>query len=259
MTIIDRIWGENHLIKLERQIWVYVMNYQMQCNSTLVTSDQLASSVRALPVIRLDRIHDREMVTKHDLMARLQEFAELSGHNRIHLGMTSADIVENSYLIRQRRSVMTLGLADQPKLRDWLKRQQFRGIRGPVGSDVDQLDLLQSERLVIGLNHYVANHFGFQRIIGSVAQCMPRSLDLELAYLLLDSMDRCTSQQRCLATGLLTMIAGQEFWLEGDIATSVVRRYAWPMLFKLVESYRMGDSDFNPYTPTPPAKENVSA
>lgn len=235
MTVIDRIWSEDHLIKLEREIWLQVMAYQHRCDPTLVTAAQILASQKAARIIRAENIHDLEMVTKHDIMARLQEFAALSGHNRIHLGMTSADIVENTYLIRQRRSVLALGLDQYPEVKGWLGRQQFRGIRGPVGSDEDQLNLLGSEELVTGLNLTLCRHFQFPSVINAVAQCMPRSLDLELASLLVGTLETHRVVDRCVANGLLSMIAQQEFWFEGDVSTSVVRRYAWPMIFKVLE------------------------
>ena len=34
-------------------------------------------------------------MTKHDVKARLEEFAELVGHQHAHKGMTSRDLTEN--------------------------------------------------------------------------------------------------------------------------------------------------------------------
>lgn len=236
MSVIDRIWAEDHLVELEREIWLQIMVYQWSIDRRLVSSQQILASRRAKSIVRLHNIHDREMVTKHDLKARLDEFCELSGHERIHLGCTSADIVENTYLIRQRRSVLALGLQHHnPQINHWLKRQMFRGVRGPVGSDQDQLDLLGSAEAVAGLNLALAKHFGFSHVIGNVSQCMPRSLDMELGALLLATIPIERTADRMVANGLLTTLAAQEFWNEGDVATSVVRRYAWPMMFKTIE------------------------
>lgn len=235
MTVIDRIWSDDHLIELERELWLEVMGFQHRVDPSLVSAQNILSSMKAAPIIRLANIRDREMVTKHDLKARLDEFCALSGHERIHLGMTSADVVENSYLIRQRRSVLALGLQRFPEVDAWLKRQQFRGIRGPVGSDEDQLNLLGTPERVMDLNLHVARHFGFDKVINAVSQCMPRSMDLELAALLLGTLETHRVVDRIVCNGLLSMVAQQEFWFEGDVSTSVVRRYAWPMLFKTIE------------------------
>ncbi len=229
------------MVILERKLWVKVMEYQhLFGGDHLVTQAQLDASKLVMTQVDLESIRRREMVTKHDVKARLDEFVELSGHSRIHLGMTSADVVENTYLIRQRESVMNLW-ADGGRSRElaiWFDCQQFRGVRGPIGSDTDQMDLFdQDTNAVLGLSSYVAEQFGFKHVINSVGQCMPRSLDLHLGRLLFDMLN--DPVDRAVGNGILTMLGAQEFWLEGDVATSCVRRYAWPLLFSVVDgSYR---------------------
>lgn len=228
---IDDIWSDEYLVRLERRLWIRVMEAQSMLGpgpEPLVTDQQIFDSraVQDHPV-DLDSIHQREMVTRHDIMARLAEFVHLSGHSRIHLGMTSADVVENTYLIRQRQSLIALGL------RPWTTDLQFRGIRGPVGSDVDQLNLLGTTQRVDALNRHVATRFGFEHVIGAVSQCMPRSFDLRLANRL--SQLATNRVDAALVAGIVQMLGEQTFWLEGDVSSSCVRRYAWPMLFKIVE------------------------
>lgn len=246
MTPIEYIWSEQYMVILERKLWIKVMEYQhLFGGDHLVAQAQLDASKQVMTQVDLESIRRREMVTKHDVKARLDEFVELSGHSRIHLGMTSADVVENSYLIRQRESVQQI-LFDQgdsqsehlSELRAWMRSQQFRGIRGPIGSDTDQMDLFdQNTNVVLGLSSYVAEQFGFRNVINSVGQCMPRSLDLALGRLLFDMLS--DPVDRAVGNGILTMLGAQEFWLEGDVATSCVRRYAWPLLFSVVDgSYR---------------------
>ena len=170
---------------------------------------------------------------KHDLKARLEEFCHLSGHERIHLGMTSSDIVENTYSIRIRRSILSLGpdrgrpVGGTPAApavsrgpRSGRERYRPAGTAGrwagggPTQPDVGAL-----------LRIRTAPHSGG-------AEPAPVH-DLELATALVSLVqDPCL---RVLANGYLTMLAGQEFWLEGDVATSCVRRHAWPQLFAVVE------------------------
>ena len=45
--------------------------------------------------VDLDSIAARERVTRHDVKARIEEFAALAGHEHIHKGMTSRDLTEN--------------------------------------------------------------------------------------------------------------------------------------------------------------------
>lgn len=230
MTEIDRIWSDHYTITLERDIWIAVMEAQQFELPDLIDQVQLETSRNARDIVNVDNIWEREMRTKHDLKARLDEFAWLSGHEKLHLGMTSADIVENSYLIRQKRSVEALGEDATEMCADlWL----FRGIRGPVGSDQDQLDLLGNPEAVRVLNEYVAHRFGFERVIGAVAQTMPRSLDLAIATALFPLVRSGIDQS--VYNGVLNILAQQQPWLEGDVSSSVIRRYAWPLLFKVLE------------------------
>lgn len=218
---ISEIWSAEYLVRLERQIWIAVMEVHNRYG--LLELRQLRQSQLWKDWVDLERIRQLELVTKHDLKARLEEFAALSQHQRIHMGMTSADIVENSYLIRIWRSIKALGLADQ------ITKPPFRGIRGPVGSDQDQLDLLGSAEAVEELNEYVASAFGFDEIINAVAQIMPRSIDTGIATQLLGRLPTDTLWWPVIS-GYVAMLTNQEAWLEGDVATSVIRRVAWPNL-----------------------------
>jgi len=53
----------------------------------------------------------------------------------------------------------------------------LRGIKGPVGSQQDQLDLLGSPEAVTQLETDIADHLGVPRILNAVGQVYPRSLD----------------------------------------------------------------------------------
>ena len=229
---IDEIWSDRYLVKLERLLWLAIMEAQRTYNPGLVSKAQIRDSRAMIDEIDLQSIDDREMVTKHDLKARLDEFVALSGHSRIHLGMTSADIVENTYLIRQKASVKALGPQYVRAAQPWMAGTPFRGVRGPIGSDVDMLSLLGSREAVESMNLELANRFGFDEVINAVPQCMPRSFDFQLASLLLPMVEDPIS--RALATGLLSILSQQDYWLEGDVSSSCVRRYAWPMWFKIL-------------------------
>lgn len=245
MTPIEYIWSDYYMVLLERKLWLRVMEYQARHTKGLVSLDQCRASRNVITDIDLGSIRIREMKTKHDVKARLEEFCDLSGHQQIHLGMTSADVVENVYLIRQVASVQEL-IGSDPKrfgyLQGWVNGAQFRGIRGPIGSDADQMSLFErNQTLVDGLSAFVAQAFGFMKVIGAVGQCMPRSFDLHLATMLMQSIT--DPLDLIMANGVLTMLAGQQVWLEGDVASSCVRRYAWPLLFSIVEgSYKSQDA-----------------
>ncbi len=50
---------------------------------------------RGVDAVDLDSIAARERITRHDVKARIEEFAALAGHEQIHKGMTSRDLTEN--------------------------------------------------------------------------------------------------------------------------------------------------------------------
>lgn len=62
----------------------------------------------------------------------------------------------------------------------------IRGIKGPVGSQQDQLDLLGSADRVQRLEQMVAEHLGVPLVLGAVGQVYPRSRDLEVVSALVE-------------------------------------------------------------------------
>jgi adenylosuccinate lyase len=67
------------------------------------------------------------------------------------------------------------------RLEDLLERYPLRGIKGPVGTQQDQIDVLGDDPAkALELEQRVAEHLGFARTLGSVGQVYPRSLDLDV-------------------------------------------------------------------------------
>ena len=178
--------------------------------------------------VDLASIAARERVTRHDVKARIEEFAALAGHEHIHKGMTSRDLTENVEQLQVRQSLelvrdravaalarlarlaaehdatvmagrshnvaaqaTTLGkrfatVADElmvglERVEDLLARYPLRGIKGPMGTSQDMLDLLDGdEARLADLEQRVAGHLGFERVLDSVGQVYPRSLDFDV-------------------------------------------------------------------------------
>ena len=91
-----------------------------------------------------------------------------------------------------------------------LERYPLRGIKGPVGTQQDQLDLLGDEAAVDELEAEVARHLGFTSTLTNVGQVYPRSLDLEVVGALVQSVAGPAS----LAT-TIRLMAGHELATEG--------------------------------------------
>ncbi|NLU77950.1 adenylosuccinate lyase [Micromonospora sp. HNM0581] len=97
------------------------------------------------------------------------------------------------------------------RLDDLLDAYPIRGVKGPVGTAQDMLDLLGGDRDRLGrLNDRVAAHLGVTRAMVSVGQVYPRSLDWEVLSLLV----QVAAGPSSLATSLRLM-AGHELASEG--------------------------------------------
>jgi adenylosuccinate lyase len=97
-----------------------------------------------------------------------------------------------------------------------LARYPLRGIKGPVGTQQDQLDLLGDADRVDRLEAAVLAHLGFDAGLTNVGQVYPRSLDLDVVAALAQAVAGPAS----LATGIRLM-AGHELVTEGFVPGQV--------------------------------------
>lgn len=66
------------------------------------------------------------------------------------------------------------------RIEDLLGRYPLRGIKGPMGTSQDMLDLVGGdESKLAALESTIAENFGFSRVFDSVGQVYPRSLDMD--------------------------------------------------------------------------------
>lgn len=92
-----------------------------------------------------------------------------------------------------------------------LDRYPLRGIKGPVGTQQDMLDLFEGDTgKVEELEARVAAHLGFTATLESVGQVYPRSLDFDVVSSLVQS----ASAPASLAT-TIRLMAGHELVTEG--------------------------------------------
>ncbi len=100
------LWSPTGKIILEREFWIAVMKAQKELGIK-IEKKSIDQSEKVKGLIDLDSIREREVVTKHDVKARLEEFAVLAGHQHAHKGMTSRDLTEN---VEQLQSHRALGI-----------------------------------------------------------------------------------------------------------------------------------------------------
>jgi adenylosuccinate lyase len=103
------------------------------------------------------------------------------------------------------------------RLEDLLERYPLRGIKGPVGTSQDMLDLLDGDAVRLAeLEQRVAAHLGFAHVLTSVGQVYPRSLDFDAVSALV----QLVSAPSNLAT-TIRLMAGVELVTEGFVEGQV--------------------------------------
>lgn len=88
------IWSPENKVRTERELWVAVLAAQ-KAAGLKVPDEALGAYREQIGNINLASINARELLTKHDVKARIEEFNSLAGHQFIHLGLTSRDVTEN--------------------------------------------------------------------------------------------------------------------------------------------------------------------
>ena len=97
------------------------------------------------------------------------------------------------------------------RLDDFLARYPLRGIKGPVGTAQDMLDLFDGDtKKLQELETRIANHLGFKNVLTSVGQVYPRSLD----YDAISTLVQLASAPSSMAT-TIRLMAGHELVTEG--------------------------------------------
>ena len=102
------------------------------------------------------------------------------------------------------------------RLESLQSRYPMRGIKGPVGTAQDSIDLLGSSELHQKLEASIAAELGFDRVLDSTGQVYPRSLDYEV----LTTLVQLAAAPSSLATSIRLM-AGAELVTEGFKAGQV--------------------------------------
>ena len=97
------------------------------------------------------------------------------------------------------------------RIEELLARYPLRGIKGPVGTSQDMLDLLGGDTAKLDeLERRIADHLGFSHVLISTGQVYPRSLDLDVVT----ALAQVAAAPSNLATSIRLM-AGHELVTEG--------------------------------------------
>ena len=183
-----------------------------------LTSRDLTENVEQLQIKRSLALTQERLVA---VIARLAELAvqyqDTSITGRSHnvpaqmttLGKRFANLGQETLLAYQR-------------IEDLLTKYPLRGLKGPVGTQQDLLDLFEGDARKVGeLEERVAGQLGFSETLGAVGQIYPRSLDLDVVSALTQTaspLGNIALQVRLMA-GLDLATEG---FVEGQVGSSAM-------------------------------------
>ena len=178
-----------------------------------MTSRDLTENVEQLQVREsLLLIRDRIVAALARLARLAAEHAELVMAGRSHNVAAQATTLGKRFASAGEELLIALERIEQ-----LLARYPLRGIKGPMGTAQDMLDLLDGDAAKLAqLEASVAGHLGFERVLDSVGQVYPRSLDFDVVTALVQAAAGPSS----LAT-TIRLMAGHELVTEGFKAGQV--------------------------------------
>jgi adenylosuccinate lyase len=172
-----------------------------------MTSRDLTENVEQAQVLGSLRLVRSRMVTALVNLARLAEtYAAQPIAGRSH--NVAAQVTT---LGKRFASVADELLVAYERIDGLIARYPMRGIKGPVGTSQDMLDLLGGDTAKLAeLETRVARHLGFERSFTSTGQVYPRSLDFDTV----SALAQAAAAPSSLATSIRLM-AGAELVTEG--------------------------------------------
>lgn len=178
-----------------------------------MTSRDLTENVEQLQVRRgLEILRDRAIAALARLAERAAEHELTVVVGRSH--NVPAQVTTLGKRFANAGQELLTGLRRMDEL---IARYPLRGIKGPVGTQQDQLDLLDGDAgRLEELELAVARHLGFEEVLTSVGQVYPRSLDLDVVAAIV----QLTAGPSNLATSIRLM-AGHGLVSEGFAETQV--------------------------------------
>jgi adenylosuccinate lyase len=172
-----------------------------------MTSRDLTENVEQLQVRQaLELVRDRMVTVLVRLAEQAAEHATLVLTGRSHNVAAQATTLGKRFANAGEELLQAFA-----RMEDLLGRYPLRGLKGPVGTQQDQLDLLGGdERRLEQLEAAVQHHLGFGSRLTNVGQVYPRSLDFDVVSALVQAVAGPSS----LAT-TIRLMAGHELVTEG--------------------------------------------
>ena len=172
-----------------------------------MTSRDLTENVEQLQIrSALELVRDRLVSALGALATRAAEFSEQPLTGRSHNVPAQTTTLGKRFANAGQELLVAFG-----RVEDLLERYPLRGLKGPVGTQQDQLDLLGGDGAATDrLERSVADHLGFDAVLTNVGQVYPRSLDFDVVSALV----QVAAAPASLAT-TLRLMAGHDLTTEG--------------------------------------------
>ena len=172
-----------------------------------MTSRDLTENVEQLQIRRsLDLVQDRMVAA----LARLGRLAA-EHSNLVMVGRSHNVAAQATTLGKRFASTAEELLVAHNRIVDMLASYPLRGLKGPVGTQQDQMDLFGGDTTRVDeLERRVAGHLGFEVVLDSVGQVYPRSLDFDVVSALVQASGGPANLARTIR-----LMAGQELATEG--------------------------------------------
>lgn len=175
-----------------------------------MTSRDLTENVEQLQVrLSLELMRDRSVAVLARLGKLAGEHAELVMAGRSHNVAAQATTLGKRFATAADELLVAYG-----RLENLLARYPLRGIKGPVGTAQDMLDLMgggsDGAANLAELEQRIAGHLGFAHAFTSVGQVYPRSLDYDVVTTLVQLAAAPSSLAKTIR-----LMAGHELVTEG--------------------------------------------
>ncbi|MEU3272403.1 adenylosuccinate lyase [Saccharomonospora sp. NPDC006951] len=171
-----------------------------------MTSRDLTENVEQLQLRRSLELVRERVVT---VLARLAELA--TEHGELVMAGRSHNVAAQATTLGKRFATAADELLVAfTRVDELVTRYPLRGIKGPVGTAQDMLDLLGDPAKLGELETRVARHLGFENVFTSVGQVYPRSLDFDV----LSALVQVAAAPSSLAK-TIRLMAGNELVTEG--------------------------------------------
>jgi adenylosuccinate lyase len=172
-----------------------------------MTSRDLTENVEQLQVLRsLELIRGRTAAVLARLARLATEHADLVVTGRSHNVAAQVTTLGKRFATAADELLVAF-----ERLANLIERYPLRGIKGPVGTGQDMLDLLGGDPSRLdALERAVMTHLGFARVFTSVGQVYPRSLDFDV----LSTLVQLSAGPSSLAK-TIRLMAGHELATEG--------------------------------------------